>query len=69
MIIPFKNSLGEIILHKHLGPKGKTPLSLFVKHFHKNGCYPVYRTLCNDKIKVYRNKTFNQTIGIISRLG
>ena len=69
MIIPFKNSFGSSLLRNHIGPNNNPPLSLYVKEFHKHGYYPVYRTVCKDKIKVYRNKTLNQVAGILKRLG
>jgi len=69
MIIPFKNSFGNAIVTNHTGPNKKQPISVYLKMYHKHGYYPVYRTICNDKIKVYRNKTLNQMQGILKRLG
>ena len=69
MIIPIHDAFGNPIVRNHVGPNEKSPISLYVKWFHKGGCFPVYRTVCKDKVKIYRNKTFNQMSGILKRLG
>jgi len=68
-IIPFKKSFGESILRNHIGPNNKPPITVYLKDIHKHGNYHVYRTLCENKVKTYRNKTFNQMSGILTRMG
>jgi len=69
MIIPFKKAFGEPIITKHIGPNNKLPIAVYRKTVHKNGFYPVYRIVRGGKIKIYKNKSFKELIGILKKMG
>ena len=68
MIVQFKNSFGNSLLRNHLNKSG-VKISLYCQNFHTNGCYPVYRIIFENRIKTYHNKTLNQIVGILKRMG
>ena len=69
MIIPLRESYGDAIVMGHIGPNNKPPISVYRKDVHANGYYPVYRVVYIDRVKTYYNKTHNQIIGILKRMG